>query len=202
VSNQDQNAAALSEFWNSDAPMSQVRENLNPVNGWYDLFIEKLEPQMDDNGLVFLLGTFKLLAPADYVKGNPAASHRERFYIGTKKDPEAKLPETRLNSPGFSRLKGIARVCDVPTNDQKVATLAAALLGKSFTNRIETAKVKDKVTGADREYCNLGRNPVKLGTVPAKLDGSTSGPAAANGAAPAATAAAASAPAGVAFGNE
>jgi hypothetical protein len=192
---QEANAAALSEFWNSEAPMSQVRENLNAPNGWYDLVVTKLEPSMDDNGLIYIAGEFGITAPADMAKG-PGSSHRERFYIGSKKDPQAKLPETRLNSPGFSRLKGLARVCDIPTNDQPVAALCAALIGKSFTNRIETVKVKAKDgSGAEREFCNFGRNPVKLGTVPARLDTANT----ANGAV--APAAAAATP-GVEFASE
>ena len=38
----DQNAAALQDFLQSTAPMSQVRENLNPPNGQYDLVVYQL----------------------------------------------------------------------------------------------------------------------------------------------------------------
>lgn len=164
------NQAALSDFWQSTAPMSQVRENLNPPNGQYDLVVTKLEPQLDDNGLVYINSEFTITAPASIANAKVGNTFRPRLYIGSKKDPLAKLPETRINAPGLSFLKGVARVAQVPCNDQPVAQLCAALLGKPFSNRIETKAVKNKETGETKEYCNFGRNPTPVGVVPAKLD--------------------------------
>jgi hypothetical protein len=164
------NQAALSDFWQSTAPMSQVRENLNPPNGQYDLVVTKLEPQLDDNGLVFIASEFTITAPASIANAKVGNTFRPRLYVGSKKDPLAKLPETRINAPGLSVLKGIARVTQTPCNDQAVASLCTALIGKAASNRIETKKVKNKDTGEEKEYCNLGRNWTPVGVVPAKLD--------------------------------
>lgn len=170
MSDQAANQAALDEFWKSTAPMSQVRENLNPPNGQYDLLVSKLNPKEDDNGLVYLESEFTITAPASIANAKVGNTFRPRLYIGSKKDPKAKLPETLLNAPGLSLLKGIARVTQVPCGDQAIGALCAALLNKGFSNRIESKKSKDKVTGEEKEYCNFGRNPSPLGVIPAKLD--------------------------------
>jgi hypothetical protein len=193
------NQAALQDFWQSTAPMSQVRENLNPPNGQYDLTVTKLEPQLDDNGLVFINSEFTIIGPASIANAKVGNTFRPRLYIGTKKDQLAKLPETRINSPGLAVLKGIGRVAQVPCNDQPVAQLCTALLGKSFSNRIETKKVKHKETGEEKEYCNFGRNPTPIGIVPARLDSEAATPVAA---APVANGAAAEAVSGAQFGSE
>lgn len=190
MSDTPQDQAALQEFWNSTLPMSQVRENLNPPNGQYDLLITRLEPKIDDNGMVFIDTEFTITAPASIASAKVGNTFRPRLYVGTKKDKLAQQPETRLNSPGLSALKGIARVCQVPNNDQPAAQLCAALLSKQFSNRIETKKVtKKNAEGVEetKEYCNFGRNPSPLGTIPARLDseaaGVTAAPVAQNGAA-------------------
>jgi hypothetical protein len=182
---QQANQAALAEFWNSTAPMSQVRENLNPPNGQYDLLVTKLEPKMDDNGLVYIESEFTITGPESIASAKVGNTFRPRLYVGSKKDPQAKLPETRLNAPAFSTLKGIARVTQVPCGDQSIAALCAAVLNKGFSNRIESKKTKDKLTGEDREYCNFGRNPTPLGVITAKLDSEAAAvaPVAQNGAA-------------------
>lgn len=166
MSNEANNEQALADFWQSTAPMSQVRENLNPPNGQYDLIVTKLEPKLDDNGLVYIDSEFTITAPASIANAKVGNTFRPRLYIGTKDDALAKLPETRLNSSGFRVLKGIARVTQVPCNDQPVAQLCAGVLNKAFSNRIET--VKSKKDG--KEYCNFGRNPTPIGVLPAKLD--------------------------------
>lgn len=166
MSNEANNEQALADFWQSTAPMSQVRENLNPPNGQYDLIVTKLEPKLDDNGLVYIESEFTITAPASIANAKVGNTFRPRLYIGTTADKLAKLPETRLNSSGFRTLKGIARVTQVPCNDQPVAQLCAAVLNKAFSNRIETSKSKKD----GKEYCNFGRNPTPLGTVTAKLD--------------------------------
>lgn len=170
--NPQQGQAALSDFWNSTLPMSQVRESLAPPNGWYNHTILKLEPGMGDDGVVYIQGSFK--SHASETPGQVPIDYQQRFYVGTQKDPQAKQPETRLNSIGLSQLKGIARVCDVPTQDQPTAQLCASLVGKQFTNRIEERKYKDK-QGNEKSAINFGRNPVKLGLVPARLDGTPLG---------------------------
>ena len=172
------NQAALSDFWQSVAPMDQVRENLNPPNGDYDLVVTKLEPQLDDNGLVFINSEFTITAPATIANAKVGNTFRPRLYVGTKKDPLAKQPDTRINSPGLAVLKGIARVTQTPCNAQAVAQLCTSLLGKAFHNRIETKKVKNKETNEEKEYCNFGRNPTPLGVVPAKLDSESAVPVA------------------------
>src|SRR5947207_15426038 len=177
------NQSALADFWQSTVPLSQVRESLNPPNGDYDLVVTKLEPMLDDNGLVFINGEFTITAPASIANAKVGNTFRPRLYIGTKKDPLAKLPETRINAPGLAVLKGIGRVTQVPCNDQPVALLCTSLLGKAFHNRIETRKVKVKnnLTGEEqeREYCNFGRNPLPLGIVKAALDSEAAVPTAA-----------------------
>lgn len=199
----DANAAALAEFNASTAPMSQVRESLNFANGQYDLEVVKLVAEIDDKqGTVYIQGEFKAIAGPGCSPGIAALAvapvgniHRERFFIGTEKDKLAQQPETRLNSAGFSRLKGIARVCQVPTNDQPVAQLCSSLLGKQFGNRVESRKYKAK-DGSDKEAIGLGRNPTPIGTVPARLDSEAATPGLANGAAKAAV------PAGTQFASE
>lgn len=169
------NQAALQAFWNSTAPLSQVRENLNPPNGQYDLVTTKLEPAMFEitdkkDGrkveVVGIQGEFTITAPASIANAKVGNVFKRRFYIGTTEDAEAKLPETRLNSSGFSTLKSIGRASQVPTNDQQIAALAANLLGKGFSARIETTKSKKD----GKEYCDFGRNFSPLGVLPAKLD--------------------------------
>src|SRR5207244_2027361 len=173
------NQSALADFWQSTVPLSQVRESLNPPNGKYDLVVTKLEPMLDDNGLVFINSEFTITAPAEVANAKVGNTFRPRLYVGTRKDPLAKLPETRINAPGLAVLKGIGRVTQVPCNDQPVALLCTSLLGTAFHNRIETRKVKNKDTGEQREYCNFGRNPTPLGIVPAKLDTEAAVPASA-----------------------
>lgn len=195
----DQNQQALADFWNNtELPLTQVRENMNPANGWYDITIVKLDPMTDDqnDGMFYIQGEFSCVSKAGDVEIK--AQHRERYYLGTHEDPKCQQPATLLNCAGLSRLKAIARVTDVPANNQKPAALAAALIGKQYTNRIETTPGKGK--NANREFCNQGRNPVKLGVVPAKLDGAT----VANGQAGAATSAGtqSAALAGATFGAE
>ena len=176
----DANAAALQEFWQSTAPMSQVRENLNPPNGQYDLTCVKLDPAIDDNGLVYIQGEFKITAPASIANAKFGSDFRRRFYIGTNEDKLAQKPETRLNSRGFGVLKSIARVSQVPTNDQPVATLCSGLLGKPFSSRIETTKSKKD----GKEYCDFGRTFSPIGVVPAKLDTEAAAAPVASAAAP------------------
>lgn len=166
--------AQLAEFYNSAAPMSQVRESLTPPNGQYDLAVTKVEPCFVDstdehNNPIKLVGLqmeLKITAPAEIASMPVGSTYRERFIIGTKKDPLAKLPETRLQSMNLGRLKTILRICQCPTGDMPVAQIAASLLGKAFSNRIETSKSKKD----GKEYTNLGRNPSPLGILPAKLD--------------------------------
>ena len=117
------NQSALADFWQSTVPLSQVRESLNPPNGDYDLVVTKLEPMLDDNGLVFINSEFTITAPASIANAKVGNTFRPRLYVGTKKDPLAKLPETRINAPGLAVLKGIGRVTQVPCNDQPVALL-------------------------------------------------------------------------------
>lgn len=198
MSEQD-NQAALQEFMQSTVPLSQVRESMNLENGQYDLACIKLEPLTDDEGKLYFQGEFKVIAGpgcspkivslANAQFGN---THRERFYIGTKDDLFAKLPETRLNSMGFGKLKGIGRACQVPTNDQPVATLVNNLLGKSFSVRVDTTKSKKD----GKEYCNLGRNPLPIGVTPARLDSEAAGASATTAPAPTGNGAATQAPAG------
>lgn len=163
--NEQEQQAALAEFWNSTAPMSQVRERSGLPNGWFDFFVTKLDPKLDDNGLIYIERQLTVTAPVE----TKDRRHTDRLYIGTHKDPQAKLPETRLNSSGYSTLKTMGRVTDVPCGDDiPNAQLCGSLLNKSFTGRIETQKDKKDPT---KEYTNLVRT-VKLGAVPARIDGS------------------------------
>jgi hypothetical protein len=154
-------AAELNAAWSGVVtPFSQVRTNANPDNGVYDLFITKIEPRTEPKkGRYVIQVGLKILAPAE-VASSPLNTFNPTFFIGTEEDLFATQPETRKKSMGYSGLKKIAAACGVPANDQTDAALCAALLNKSFTCRIETKG----------EYCNLGRNPVKLGAIPAKLD--------------------------------
>lgn len=194
----EQNASALSEFLDSTVPLSQVRENMNPANGTYNVAVLKLDAKLDDEGRVYVQGEFNIHAKD--TPGTQPQQYQQRFFIGTDKDPLAKLPETRLNSRGFGELKGFARVCDQPTNDQPVKALIANLIGKQFTHRIEERTYKDK-QGNQKTAVGFGRTPVKLGSIPARLDGAPGG-AAINGAAGAPTVAPSATVAGATFGNE
>jgi hypothetical protein len=195
--------AALQAAWaETVTPMDQVKTSTDPLNGWYDHTFLKLAPIFHKNGLYTIVATIR-----SHAKDTPGELPFERdwlFFIGSNKtgDPRAELPETRIKSFGYSRLKAIAEKCDVPTNPQPDAKLCAALVGKSWTQRIEIDVLsdKDKAEGK-RAFPELGRNPVKLGLVPARIDGAAA--TIANGtAATAAPAAVSTVPAGTTFGQE
>jgi hypothetical protein len=151
-------AAQLNEAWSQvTTPYDQVRTSSNPDNGTYDCFITKIEPRTEaKKGRYVIQMSLKLTAPDNA----PVPFFNPTFFIGTEEDLFATQPETRKKSVGYSNLKKIAAACGVPANAQTDAALCAALLNKSFTCRIETKG----------DYTNLGRNPVKLGSIPAKLD--------------------------------
>lgn len=195
--------AALQEAWaNTVTPMDQVKTSTDPLSGWYDHTFLKFTPGFHKNGLYHIIATIR-----SHAKDTPGELPFERdwlFFIGSHKnnDPRAELPETRIKSFGYSRLKAIAEKCDVPTNPQPDAKLCASLVGKSWTQRIELDVLSDADKAAGkRAFPELGRNPVKLGLVPARIDGASA--AAANGTATAtAPVAQSTVPAGTAFGSE
>lgn len=180
---------ALNEFWNTPAPFSQV-QGRGFANGWYNLLFAKFSPLFDDNGLLFIKAEITLTAPEE-MKGRQKI---ENLYIGTHKDPKATLPETQKGAPGYSFLKDAAAVCGVPFNDQSPGALCGALLNKEATGRMESKpSKKDK----EKSYTNITRL-VKLGAVPARIDGTPAVGAANGSMAPAVS----EAPAGVSFGSE
>ncbi len=178
--NDQEKAAALAEaFSGTVTPYSQIKENAGigaEDTGQYDWVVGKLEPKVGDNGLYCIEGEFPVQAPAGF-----AFPYRRTLWIGTKKDPFAKLPETRLNSPGLRFLKNIAKVNNIPTHDQSDAALCAALRGRGFGCRIEANTYTGK-DGKEKKGTDFGRNVTPIGMIPARLDKQTatlSAPAAA-----------------------
>lgn len=183
----EQNQAALAEAWSGTVtPYSQIKDQLGLEGGQYDFLVGKLEPQLDKNGLYVIAGEFPVLAPAGFQH-----PYKRVLYVGTKKDNLARLPDTRLNSPGLRFLKNIAKVNELPTNDQSDAALCASINGKPFGCRIEETTYKD-ANGNEKKGSDFGNNVTKVGLIPAKLDRT---PLAAVAAAPAAAA-------GASFGTE
>jgi hypothetical protein len=166
----DSNSNALNEAWSGTVtPYGQIKDNpFDPEVGWHDFIVSSLTPGTDKNGLYVINGEFKITAPASEAQG-PAANFKRTLYVGSKKDPMAALPETRLNSPSLRFLKNIAKANHLPTNDQSDAKLCAGILAKPFSCRIEERKYKDAL-GQDRTARDFGRNVVPVGTIPARLD--------------------------------
>ncbi len=168
-------AAALAEAWSGTVtPYSQVRDTFGPEVGQYDWLVKSLTPKVDDDGCYYIEGEFSIALPAE-LRTTPA--WRRSLYVGTKRqskdgrapDPMAKLPETRLNSPGIRFLKLIAKASGTPINDQADSTLCGALIGKGFGCPVVEGKpYKDKATGEEKAGgVEFGRNVTPAGTVPA-----------------------------------
>lgn len=202
----EQQKALLDAHHNVETPFDQVKTDFSIPNGWYNHTMLSLTEMLDDNGQYYIAAEMK--SHAKDTVGEEPIDYGCRFYVGSNKkgDPLALKPETRLKSFGLGRLKAIAKACDVPTNNQSNAAICKALVGKSWTQRIDTAPYTeaDMAAGKKRPFAELGRNAVKLGLVPARLDGTTGAaqpaPIANNGDA-AAAAAASTVPGGV-FGAE
>ncbi len=200
----DPNAAALAQAWNTVTPYSQINtDSFVPENGQYDFRVVELKPETAPNGLYAITGEYEgstegLAAPLKYTR---------TLYVGTKKDPMAALPETRLNSPALRFFKKIAQVNKVATNDQSDAALCKAITGKFFGCRIEqnefASKTKTDENGrpAMLKGSEFGRNVTRKGEIPAKLDRVAATPKVANGQAGPVVTAASNVPAG-AFANE
>lgn len=161
----EQDQAALAEAWSGTVtPYSQIRDTLGLEGGQYDFLVGKLEPQFDKNGLYCIAGEFPVTAPTGFQH-----PYKRTLYVGTKKDPQAKLPETRLNSPGLRFLKNIAKANNIPTNDQSDAALCASINGRAFGCRVEETTYKD-ANGQDKKGSDFGRNVTPAGMIPARLD--------------------------------
>lgn len=159
-------AAALAEaFSGTVTPYSQIRTTLMPEAGQRDLMVGKLTPNFDKNGLYVIEGEYPIIAPDP----NPQFPYKRTLYIGTKKDPQAKLPDTRKNSPGLRFLKAIAEVNELPSGDMSDAALCASITGKSFGCRIEETEYTDN-QGNKKKGSDFGRNVTKVGVIPARLD--------------------------------
>jgi hypothetical protein len=126
--------------------------------------VGKLEPKVgENNGIYCIEGEFPVVAPAGV-----QFPYRRTLWIGTKADPFAKLPETRLKSPGLRFLKAIAEANKLPSNDQSDQALCAAITGRTFGCRIiKTSYVKDGVT---KNGTDFGRKVTPAGVIPAKWD--------------------------------
>jgi hypothetical protein len=173
----DPNAAALAQAWNTVTPYSQINtDSFVPEPGQYDLKVVELKPETAPNGLYAITGEYEgstegLGAPLKYTR---------TLYVGTKKDPMAALPETRLNSPALRFFKKIAQVNKVATNDQSDAALCKAITGKFFGCRIEATEYTGR-DGQQKKGSEFGRNVTAKGQIPAKLDRVSATPKAANG---------------------
>jgi len=163
VSN-EANQAALAEAWSGTVtPYSQIKDSLGLEGGQYDFLVGKLEPTLDKNGLYCIAGEFPVLAPTGFQQ-----PYKRTLYVGTHKDKLAKLPETRLNSPGLRFLKNIAKANDLPTNDQSDAALCAQITGRAFGCRVEETEYESN--GVKKKGSDFGRNVTPAGAIPAKLD--------------------------------
>lgn len=175
--------AQLAEAWSGTVtPYSQIKDSMfvTPDDlGQYDFLIKALVPKIGDNGLYCVEGEFTIEEPKGF------SAYRRTLWIGSKKDPMAKLPETRLNSPGLRFLKNIAKVNNLPTNDQSDAALCAAITGRGFGCRIEKGNEYTAKDGTKKFGTDFGRNVTPKGMIPAKLDRATAAtPMGTNGAAP------------------
>lgn len=172
----EQQAKLNSAFSGVVTPYSQVRETLSPDPGTYVMLFRGFKPDIAENGMYVIEVDVKFLAPQEAVSDTPAGGAKRTLYIGTRKDPMAEHPETRLNSPGLRWLKLAAKACDVPVNDQTDGALCAALLNKQITCRIDETtydKKADDGTVTKAKGWDFGRTPMKVGSMPAKLDKST-----------------------------
>lgn len=158
----DATASALLAYLSTPSPYNEVDTRESLLDGWYDVEFNKLVATLDQNGLLFVKGELDVLAPEN-AKGR---KHFENLYIGTHADPLAALPDTRKNAPGDRTLVLVAKFTDVPANAQNPAAFHAALLHKPFTARIALGK-KNK---DGKQYTNIQR-VVKLGAIPAAIDG-------------------------------
>lgn len=162
-----EDSAALAAAFNNTTPFDQIRTNLNPENGQYDITIMKLEPALDQNKLYIINGEYQIAALGAPTTG-PATTYRRTMYVGTKKDKLAQQPDTRLNSPGLRFFTAIMEANGMPKQAQTDAAMCQSLLGKRFGCRIaETKYTKD---GQEKTGSDFGRNVTPVGKIPAKLD--------------------------------
>ena len=132
-------AAALNEAWaGTVTPYDQISTDFGLEGGQYDFNVKSLTPAIHDNGLYVINGEFDVIAPVGF------PMYKRVLFIGSKKDPLAKDPQTRLNSPGLRFLKKIGNVTKVSMNAQTDAQLCAALVGKGFGNHIEESSYVKK----------------------------------------------------------
>lgn len=187
--------AQLVEFWNSEAPLDQVRatSDFEIAAGFYNHTAVSFKPT-SYNGMAIIEA--EITSHAADTQGARPFTRKWNLFIGTNADPQAQLPETRLNSSGYSLLKGWAEAVGVPANKQPNATLCAALTGKQWTQKLGLGS-KSKKTG--KQYTEFRGKAVKVGTVPAKLDSDAARPAVAT---PAPNGALNPALAGATFGTE
>ena len=160
----EQDRAALAQAWSgTTTPYSQIKEGFTMESGQYDFVVGKLTPDFDKSGMYCIVGEFPITSPAGF-----AQPYKRTLYVGTKKDPKAQLPDTRLVSPGLRFLRAIATANRVPTNDQSDAALCAAITNRAFGCRIEETKYVQN--GVEKTGSDFGRNVTPSGLIPARLD--------------------------------
>jgi len=164
--NTEQNQAALAEAWSGTVtPYSQIKDQLGLDVGQYDFIVGKLEPQLDKNGLYCIVGEFPVTNPTGFLY-----PYKRTLYVGTHKDPMAKLPDTRLNNSALRFLKNIAKANNVPTNDQSDAALCTSILGRAFGCPIVESKPYKDAHGNDKKGgTEFGRNVTPAGMIPARV---------------------------------
>lgn len=178
-----QNNQALAAAWNTVTPFDQIRTGSAFEAGQYDFTVLGLTPELDKNGLYTIKIEAKCDAPAEIATlPGKAGVFVRSLYVGTKKDHLAEQPDTRLNSPGLRFLKAIAEANKLPCNGQADAAMCSQLLGKRFgIALVETEYEKD---GKKNKGIDFGRTVTPAGTIPAKLNRTAAGAAAAPAAAP------------------
>lgn len=154
-------AAELNEAWaGTVTPWDQIRTEFGLEAGQYDFRVKALTPAIANNGLYVINGEFEVAAPA----GFPVC--KRTLYIGSKKDPMAKDPQTRLNSPGLRFLLQIAKANKLATNPQTDAQLCATLIGTGFGNHLVKREYQAN-DGTTRKTSEFGNNVTPIGIVPA-----------------------------------
>lgn len=160
------NDEALQQAWSGTVtPYSQIKAGGGiDEPGQYDFVVGALTPIIAENGMYAIEGEFPVKNPQGF-----QFPFRRTLYVGTKKDPMAALPETRLKSPALRFLRTIAEVNKVSTNDQSDEALCTAIKDRAFGCAIVPGKPYTAKDGTVKTGLEFGRNVTPEGRIPARV---------------------------------